>query len=96
VKQSLEIREEKDGYFSIPDLKKFEVKTLEEAYHYLDKGLLKRSTSSTSLNNKSSRSHSVFQIFMEKETETGTIIKSKIRIVDLAGSEKYTIKKDLP
>jgi hypothetical protein len=24
------------------------------------------------------------------------VIKSKLRIVDLAGSEKYTIKKDLP
>jgi len=33
---------------------------------------------------------------MEKENENGVIIKSKIRIVDLAGSEKYTIKKDLP
>lgn len=33
---------------------------------------------------------------MEKQTNEGSIIKSKIRIVDLAGSEKYTIKKDLP
>jgi len=33
---------------------------------------------------------------MEKEDPNGTIIKSKLRIVDLAGSEKYTIKKDLP
>jgi len=33
---------------------------------------------------------------MEKESEFGVIIRSKIRIVDLAGSEKYTIKKDLP
>ena len=33
---------------------------------------------------------------MEKETEAGITIRSKIRIVDLAGSEKYTIKKDLP
>jgi len=33
---------------------------------------------------------------MEKLTKEGAIIKSMIRIVDLAGSEKYTIKKDLP
>lgn len=33
---------------------------------------------------------------MEKTTGEGHTIKSKIRIVDLAGSEKYTIKKDLP
>ena len=33
---------------------------------------------------------------MEKETFEGVIIRSKLRIVDLAGSEKYTIKRDLP
>jgi len=33
---------------------------------------------------------------MERTCEEGTVIKSKLRIVDLAGSEKYTLKKDLP
>ena len=33
---------------------------------------------------------------MEKENSEGVVIRSKIRIVDLAGSEKYAIKKDLP
>ena len=33
---------------------------------------------------------------MEKINSDGHHLKSKIRIVDLAGSEKYTIKKDLP
>ena len=33
---------------------------------------------------------------MEKLTEDGLVIRSKLRIVDLAGSEKYMIKKDLP
>ena len=33
---------------------------------------------------------------MEKMSEEGTLIKSKLRIVDLAGSEKYTLRKDLP
>ena len=35
-------------------------------------------------------------MYLERETEEGIKIKSKLRIVDLAGSEKYTIKKDLP
>ena len=69
---------------------------LEEAYQCLDQGLQKRAISSTSLNNKSSRSHSIFQIYFEKLSDEGTVIKSKLRIVDLAGSEKYSIKKDLP
>jgi len=33
---------------------------------------------------------------MQKELETGVIMKSKLRIVDLAGSEKYEFKKDMP
>jgi hypothetical protein len=33
---------------------------------------------------------------MEKMTDDGVIIKSKLRVVDLAGSEKYALKKDLP
>ncbi|CDW76981.1 UNKNOWN [Stylonychia lemnae] len=93
---NLDIREEKDGKFSIPDLIKAQISNIEEAYEQLERGLQKRQTSSTSLNNQSSRSHSIFQLYMEKYTKEGTLIKSKIRIVDLAGSEKYTIKKDLP
>ena len=45
------MREEKDGHFTIPDLKKFDVTSVEEAYTYLDKGLLRRATSSTTHNN---------------------------------------------
>jgi hypothetical protein len=33
---------------------------------------------------------------MEKNLDNGTSISSKLRIVDLAGSEKYSLKKDLP
>ena len=95
-REHLEIREEKDGYFSIVELKKIQVQRKEEAYHYLEKGLVKRATSQTSLNSNSSRSHSIFQIYLEKETSEGIIIRSKLRIVDLAGSEKYSLRKDLP
>ncbi len=63
-------------------------------------GLARRATSGTSMNNQSSRSHSIFQIYLEKELDnctggTGIVIKSKLRIVDLAGSEKYTLKKEM-
>lgn len=97
AKQSsgLEIREEKD-HFWIPCLQRREVRSLRDAYEWLDRGLQRRATSSTSLNNQSSRSHSIFQITLERQTEEGAIVRSKLRIVDLAGSEKYTIRKDLP
>ena len=51
MSKKLELREEKDGQFSIPELKKVLVESKEEAYRFLHNGLLKRSISSTSLNN---------------------------------------------
>jgi hypothetical protein len=33
---------------------------------------------------------------LERINEEGMMVRSKLRIVDLAGSEKYTLKKDLP
>lgn len=35
-------------------------------------------------------------MYLERENDEGVVIRSKLRIVDLAGSEKYMIKKDLP
>ena len=43
------------------------------------------------MNSKSSRSHAIFEIYLEKESKSqkGVKVRSKLRIVDLAGSEKY-------
>ena len=42
------------------------------------------------MNNKSSRSHAIFEIYLEKISKKNKYhtISSKLRIVDLAGSEK--------
>ena len=59
---------------------------------FFDCGILNRKRSS--LNNKSSRSHAIIEIYMEKESkrDKNQKIRSKLRIVDLAGSEKYSAK----
>jgi kinesin family protein 4/21/27 len=59
-REHLELREEKDGYFSVMNLRKIEVADVNEAFNWLEKGLEKRITSSTSHNTNSSRSHSIF------------------------------------
>ena len=59
-RKSLELRQESDGNFTVADLRRVYIRTLEEAKYYLNMGLHRRATSSTSLNNQSSRSHSVF------------------------------------
>jgi hypothetical protein len=89
-RKSLDIREDKYGRCSVLDLKHVRVNGLEEAMYWLKQGLKNRATSITSSNNQSSRSHSVFQILLTRE---GTV--SKLRIVDLAGSEKLSYSHDL-
>ena len=61
---------------------------------YYDKGIKNRATKSSLMNNKSSRSHAVFEIYLEKVSKKnkGHIITSKLRIVDLAGSEKWSTR----
>ena len=57
-----------------------------------------RVTGSTHANSKSSRSHSIFQITYEKTVRVGSVDEirsSSLKIVDLAGSEKYKIPCDL-
>ena len=54
----------------------------------LEKGGLNRTTASTNMNERSSRSHAIFTIYFEKESVNG-----KFHFVDLAGSER--LKKTL-
>lgn len=53
-------------------------------WNCVKKGILKRSTGSTLMNEGSSRSHSIFTIMIENENFT----TSKFQFVDLAGSER--------
>lgn len=58
----------------------------------MDHGNLKRMTGETAMNNQSSRSHSIFTIYIETaETDPlgETRVKAgKLNLVDLAGSER--------
>ena len=47
-------------------------------------------------NDKSSRSHCIFQLFLfKKDLKQNKKYKSLLRIVDLAGSEKFHLKSGL-
>ena len=54
----------------------------------LQRGENNRLTRETKSNIASSRSHSVFQILLESENAQGGIIRAKLNLCDLAGSEK--------
>lgn len=63
--QQIGIREEKDGQINIYGITEEKVTTFEEMINCLEKGALLRSTSSTNMNEQSSRSHAIFTIFIE-------------------------------
>lgn len=56
-------------------------------------GLARRQTGATMYNSSSSRSHSIFELYLTKKGSDDGV--STLRVVDLAGSEKYNLKKDL-
>jgi hypothetical protein len=74
------------------DLARFEVSTVPETISKTYNGFDGRKTAPTALNDKSSRSHAIFIIVISKLNEKNNkwVIKGKITLLDLAGSENMT------
>lgn len=88
----MELHEKPDSGVYVRDLSYFAVKSVKEIDDVLKIGMKNRSTASTSMNAVSSRSHSLFQITIER-SELGAdgkqhIRAGKLNMVDLAGSER--------
>ena len=65
------------------------MKNSAEVLLVIDRGLRLRATESTSMNDTSSRSHTVFTIEVAmKCAETNDALAGKLHLVDLAGSER--------
>ena len=63
--------------------------TADEVLATIALGELSRTTAKTKMNDKSSRSHSVFSINLEQRNMgSGAMKKAKLVFIDLAGSEK--------
>ena len=85
--KKLDIREDpKKGTF-VRDLTYITLKDTEDIQKCLDKGNKNRHVGATSMNDQSSRSHSLFTVYLEIE-ENGKIRSGKLNLVDLAGSER--------
>jgi hypothetical protein len=95
VSSSLEIRENKRGDIIVPGLTCIQVTTIDQILKLLWDGAKCRSIAATDMNDHSSRSHTVFIVYLQINSQnihTGGIqeIKnSKLCLVDLAGSEKW-------
>lgn len=83
----------------IVDLSQHSVRNYEDLKAWLKIGNSQRATASTGMNEKSSRSHSIFSIILSQEKNKGQSVdtkasengrRSKINLVDLAGSERLS------
>jgi hypothetical protein len=94
VRAKMEIKESPDKGVFIKDLTMKSVKVLDEMYKWLDVGNGNRSVGATAMNQDSSRSHSIFSIYVETseeiDDENTKFTAAKMNMVDLAGSERQS------
>ena len=89
--KSLALKEDPDKGVYIKDLTQGIVKTIPEIEKYMNIGNNLRKTAATNMNEGSSRSHSIFTVYIEtaEQIEGEQRIKAgKLNLVDLAGSER--------
>ncbi|KAL1428657.1 hypothetical protein MTO96_003007 [Rhipicephalus appendiculatus] len=89
-RESLNIREDQTGAIKITNLTELNVTTTEETIRLLEVGSASRSTASTNMNMRSSRSHAIFTLIVEQQDKSngGAVMVAKFHLVDLAGSER--------
>jgi hypothetical protein len=87
----LTIKKDTKGIVNIPEAIKIEVKSAREIMSRFDEGNLMRHTSSTKMNDSSSRSHLIFGVLIDVTNgETNQRTVGKLSLVDLAGSERVS------
>ncbi|POM68527.1 LOW QUALITY PROTEIN: Kinesin-like protein, partial [Phytophthora palmivora] len=91
----LEIHEDRKNGIFVEGLSEYAVRSVSDCLQLLQCGEQNRAVRSTHMNQVSSRSHSVFQLFLEQRRKDGTVLKSKFNLVDLAGSEKWNMGTEM-
>ena len=89
---NLDVMEDASGATVVKDLAVRSVASVAEALNILNAGIALRQTVATSMNDVSSRSHTVFTVYVTQRTldENGEprVMSGHLNIVDLAGSER--------
>lgn len=91
-KPALKVRDHKDWGPYVEDLNTHPVDSSAALKNWLAVGNSQRATAATGMNNKSSRSHSIFTITLTLSEISGEFLtkRSRISMVDLAGSERQS------
>ncbi|KAM7265794.1 hypothetical protein ACFE04_003477 [Oxalis oulophora] len=87
--EQLEIRScNAENGSSLPDARMHYVKCTGDVLNLMKLGEVNRVVSSTALNDRSSRSHSILTVHVHGKDASGSITRSCLHLVDLAGSER--------
>ncbi|CAA7032461.1 unnamed protein product [Microthlaspi erraticum] len=74
---------------AVPDASMYPVTSTSDVLELMNIGLQNRTVSSTALNERSSRSHSIVTVHVRgKDLKTGSALYGNLHLVDLAGSER--------
>lgn len=77
------------------NLKRFEVNCFKDALMAFRLGEEQRAYKETSIHEHSSRSHTLFQLWVVRENPRGGQLFNSLTLVDLAGSERITHEDDM-
>ncbi|GLT95936.1 hypothetical protein SLE2022_135890 [Rubroshorea leprosula] len=77
-----------DNGLNLPDAKMHHVNSTNDILDLMKFGEVNRVVSSTAMNDRSSRSHSVLTVHVHGQDVSGNILRSCLHLVDLAGSER--------
>eukprot|EP00054_Salpingoeca_dolichothecata_P013803 m.77257 g.77257 ORF g.77257 m.77257 type:complete len:924 (+) comp20666_c1_seq1:99-2870(+) len=87
-KNSLDIKHGKSGP-QVPGLSRQPVQNVQDVREKFDQAKALRATSSTKMNDLSSRSHAILVVYVTgTNLSTGTTSRGKLNLIDLAGSER--------
>ncbi|KJH46549.1 kinesin motor domain protein [Dictyocaulus viviparus] len=88
--QKLEIKEHTERGIYVAGLSMHVCHDVKTCHELMDKGFSNRHVGATLMNKDSSRSHSIFTVYVEGMLENGSIRTGKLNLVDLAGSERQS------
>ncbi|VDL62341.1 unnamed protein product [Nippostrongylus brasiliensis] len=88
--QKLEIKEHSERGVYVAGLSMHVCHDVKSCHELMDKGFNNRHVGATLMNKDSSRSHSIFTVYVEGMMENGSIRTGKLNLVDLAGSERQS------
>jgi kinesin family protein C1 len=85
----LEVKHNSDGTTNVTHLKKVRINSIDQVQRVIDKANGNRACSATNANAQSSRSHSVFSLYLSGTNEsTAQESNGILHLIDLAGSER--------